>query len=230
MFFAPWIARDRAAVPDDAGLAARVAAGDGAALDLVYRRESGPVYRYALAMCADPAAAADATQEAFVAFAIRPGGYDASRGSLGAYLAGAARHVLLAQWRRPDAAGRASSSDPADGRRDGGPPDAGSPTPPGPDGESDDTDDPSQPLAAWSPEAVLVRHQAVDAVRAALRRLPWAQREAVVLVDLQERSYQQAAAIAGVELNTLRTRLHRARARLAELLAAEHGPTQGDPT
>ena len=43
-------------------------------------------------------------------------------------------------------------------------------------------------------------------------------REALVLVDLQERPYEQAAQIAGIELNTLRSRLHRARARLAAQL------------
>jgi RNA polymerase sigma-70 factor, ECF subfamily len=43
-------------------------------------------------------------------------------------------------------------------------------------------------------------------------------REAVVLVDIQERTYTEAAQIAGVEINTLRTRLHRARKRLAQAL------------
>jgi len=46
-------------------------------------------------------------------------------------------------------------------------------------------------------------------------------REALVLVDLQERSYAEAAQVAGVELNTLRTRLHRGRARLADLLRVD---------
>jgi RNA polymerase sigma-70 factor (ECF subfamily) len=39
-----------------------------------------------------------------------------------------------------------------------------------------------------------------------------------VLVDLQLRPYAVAAAIAGIELNTLRTRVHRARTRLAQAL------------
>ena len=198
MLFAPWPARGTAP-PDDAELLRRVADGEAAALDRLYRREAGPVYRYALAMCGNPAWAADATQEAFLGFAAKPQGYDPARGSLGAYLAGAARHGLLAQWRRS-----ASLADaPAD--------DDGS------DGEAS---------AALSPEALLVRHQAVDAVWQAVRSLPWGMREAVVLVDLQERSYQQAAAVAGVDVNTLRTRLHRGRTRLADALAASHGGTR----
>src|SRR5262249_46649859 len=72
--------------------------------------------------------------------------------------------------------------------------------------------------AAPPPEALLVRRQDDSALWAAIRALPWTFREALVLVDLQERPYQQAADIGGIELNTLRTRLHRARARLAQLL------------
>lgn len=77
--------------------------------------------------------------------------------------------------------------------------------------------------AGASPEALLVRAQTGAQVWAALRRLPAPQREALVLVDLRERPHADAARIAGVELDTLRTRLHRARLKLAALLAAEEG-------
>lgn len=181
-----------AVADDDATLAAQVAARDGAALERLYRREAGAVYRYLLALAGNPAWAADATQEAFVALVERrAGGFDAARGSLAAYLAGVARHHLLALWRaRPLA-----DDDAADGRADPG----------------------------LDPEALLVQRQSVDRLRAALARLPWPQREAIVLVDLQQRPYAEAAAIAGTELNTLRTRLHRGRAQLARLLDAPAG-------
>jgi RNA polymerase sigma-70 factor (ECF subfamily) len=58
-----------------------------------------------------------------------------------------------------------------------------------------------------------------------MRALPAPFREALVLVDMQERPYAEAAAIAGIELNTLRTRLHRARLKLAALLNAGAGDT-----
>ena len=183
---------------DTETLVARLCAGDAAALEPLYRRESGPVYRYALALAGNPAWAADAMQDAFVAFAGRPQGFDPQRASLGAYLAGMARHSLLARWREAPAAA----------------PDEQAET----DGEMPAADH----LA--SPEELLVRSQAQEQVWAALQRLPWTQREAVVLVDLQERPYAEAARIAGVEINTLRTRLHRARLRLAALLnTAEPG-------
>lgn len=71
-----------------------------------------------------------------------------------------------------------------------------------------------------SPEQPLVRAQSTRELWQALDALPFIYREPVVLVDLQERSYLEAARIAGVELNTLRTRLHRARLGLAHRLGA----------
>jgi len=185
--------------PDQAlpGLMARLLGGDARALDLIYRQESGAVYRYALALCGNPAWAADAMQDAFVAFAGRPEGWDAARGSLGSYLAGTARYALLARWREA----RVHVEVP----------------------QGDEDEPPAECGAHPSPESLLVRAQDQAQVWAAIHALPWAFREALVLVDLQERPYAEAARIAGVELNTLRTRLHRARSRLAALLNAGQG-------
>ena len=167
-----------------------------AALDELYRREAAAVYRYALALFGNPDWAADATQEAFVGLATRPQAFDPALGTLGAYLAGAARHALAAQWRLA--------------RREAPLPD-----------EDDEATGPTHTTSATqSPEALLVRAQSDAELWATLRRLPVAFLEAVVLVDLQERPYAEAAQIAGIELNTLRTRLHRGRARLAALLNA----------
>jgi RNA polymerase sigma-70 factor, ECF subfamily len=179
---------------DTAALVAQVAAGDSAALAELYRREAAAVYRYALAFCGNPGWSADATQEAFVALATRPQGFDATRGSLGAYLAGVARHALAARWREGFAAQPLADDDePIEGDAEG----------------------------TASPETLLLQRQSSDEVWAALRRLPAPFREALVLVDLQERPYAEAARIAGIELNTLRTRVHRARLKLAALLGAD---------
>ena len=55
-------------------------------------------------------------------------------------------------------------------------------------------------------------------LRAAIAALPPHYRDVLVLVELAERSYAEAAAICGCELNTVRSRLFRARA-LARTLA-----------
>ncbi|MBI5717944.1 MAG: RNA polymerase sigma factor [Burkholderiales bacterium] len=216
MFFAPQ-RRARALSPDEASqdddgpvaqLLQRLVRGELEALDGLYRRESGRVYRYALALCGNTAWAADATQEAFVALATRPQGFDPARGQIGAYLAGVARHALAARWRelrREEPLAEVDEAAPAAEATTG----ASSAAADAHDGEG-----------AASPETLLVRTQELQALWAALRALPMVFREAVVLVDLQERPYAEAAQIAGIELNTLRTRLHRARVRLAALLGA----------
>lgn len=182
-----FVAPGTAARDDDAALLARVANGDADALALLYRRESGSVYRYALALAGDEAAALDAVQEAFAALLHGAQGFQPGRGSLGAYLAGMARHQLLNQWR--------------DARR------------------HVPLDEAGDEVAGPSSDSRLDDSQQQDRLWAAIRRLSWPQREALVLVDLQERSYDDAAAIAGISADVLRTRLHRARQRLADLLA-----------
>lgn len=228
MFFAPQ-RRSRSAPPEEGGhdgdgtpaqLLQRLVRGDTSALESLYRRESGRVYRYALALCGNAAWAADATQEAFVALATRPQGFDPARGQIGAYLAGVARHALAGRWR--ELRREEPLADPEDAPLAAG-------VSGGPGEHAVEADAPSALDAAASPETLLVRTQELQALWAALRALPMVFREAVVLVDLQERPYAEAAQIAGIELNTLRTRLHRARARLATLLGADATVTQGSP-
>jgi RNA polymerase sigma-70 factor (ECF subfamily) len=55
-------------------------------------------------------------------------------------------------------------------------------------------------------------------VRRAILTLPPVFREAVVLCELQELRYAEAAAAVGVPLGTLRSRLHRGRRLLSEAL------------
>lgn len=178
---------------DAAALLARCLKGgrDGEqALDLLYRRESGAVYRYALALCGDEALALDAMQEAFVQLLQQPRGFDPLQGPLGAYLAGIARHRLLRRLR--------------EARRFV---------------ELMEGEDEEAPAPATEP--LLVQTQREERLWSCIRRLAWAQREALVLVDLQERPYREAAAVAGVSEDVLRSRLHRARQRLAALLGEE---------
>lgn len=150
------------------------------------------MYRYALALCGNEAWAADALQDAFVALLHQPTGFDASKGSLGAYLCGMARHHLLATRRD-----RLHTAAPLD--------------------DDDETTDHTD----WAPDPQdqLLRLQSLESLHKALTSLPWHQREALVLVDLQERDYAQAAAIAGIPVNTLKTRVLRGRRRLHEVLS-----------
>ena len=65
-----------------------------------------------------------------------------------------------------------------------------------------------------------------EIIQKALNELPEQYREAVILFDIQELSYEEICAITGINMGTLKSRLNRARTRLQELLkdlAAEGG-------
>ena len=62
---------------------------------------------------------------------------------------------------------------------------------------------------------------AVQDLRAALSHLAVEQREALLLVAAQGFSYEEAADICGTRIGTIKSRVHRARAELADLLRIE---------
>ena len=76
------------------------------------------------------------------------------------------------------------------------------------------------------PVTEVARAQRIEAVRRAVLRLPFKYREVVVLCDLQEMSYADAASTLGCAVGTIRSRLHRGRALLAEKLAATERPPE----
>jgi RNA polymerase sigma-70 factor (ECF subfamily) len=57
-----------------------------------------------------------------------------------------------------------------------------------------------------------------DDLRIALAKLPYQQREALLLVGAEGLSYEEAAKVCGTHLGTIKSRVNRARTRLAELL------------
>jgi len=69
-----------------------------------------------------------------------------------------------------------------------------------------------------TPEVAYDRGETVNRVRAAVARLPVGQRQVVTLVDLEEFSYAEVAAILGIPIGTVMSRLCRARLALREQL------------
>jgi RNA polymerase sigma-70 factor (ECF subfamily) len=82
-------------------------------------------------------------------------------------------------------------------------------------------DDGLEPGVMADPAEAIARGQAIETLRAALAALPVVYREAVVLCDLQELSYQEAADATGCAIGTIRSRLHRGRGLLTEILRKE---------
>lgn len=185
-----------AAIADGDALT-RCAAGDMQALAQLYRRHGAAVYRYAWLLTGSDAVAADVVQETFVALLDRASGFDPARGSCAAYLCGIARHLAARQFDL-----RLDTSDEIEPLVDRHGSVNGSAPPPLPPSQAE-------------------RAQALGRLYAAIRRLPPHYRDVLVLVELQELSYAEVAAIAGIELGTVRSRLARARERLRELLVGD---------
>lgn len=74
-------------------------------------------------------------------------------------------------------------------------------------------------------------HMDLSDMQAALLKLPVDQREAVLLVSASDLSYEEAAAICGVAIGTIKSRVNRGRAKLAEILkldgSGDFGPDAG---
>ena len=167
-------------------------AGSGEAMAALYRRHGGLVYRFTLQMSRNDAVAEEITQEVFLALLTEIGRFDAGRGELSTWLCGIARRQLWKHLQRSDAAGALDEENTAELEFSG-------------DG----------------PAELLLRSEAVTAVRAGMDELPAALREVVILCSFEEMSYEQAAQVLSVPVGTVRSRLHRAKARLAGLLRGE---------
>jgi RNA polymerase sigma-70 factor, ECF subfamily len=171
----------------DGALLRRMAAGDEDAFTDVYRRFRGPVYRFALQMSGSRAVAEEVTQEVFLAL-IRSAADVADRGALIAWLMAVARNHVLRSI------GRNSRYRPL---------------------EYGDGETPEPVEAGEGPLERLERNQAVQRLRRAVLALPPRYREVVLLCELEEMPYEDAAAALGCAVGTVRSRLHRARALLA---------------
>lgn len=194
--------------PSDDELLRLMAAGDEEAFVTLYRRRQASVYRFALQMSGSPTVAEDVTQEVFMVLMREQHGYDATRGSLSAYLYGIARNHVLRFLDRNRPFVQMST---------------------------DDEDDAAnnvfeQLVAAGDPLGELTRNETIAAVRQAILALPPHYREAVVLCDLHELSYAEAASVLDCAVGTIRSRLHRGRSLLIEKLRSTgEADTAGSP-
>jgi RNA polymerase sigma-70 factor, ECF subfamily len=172
--------------------------GDEQAFAALYRRRQGSIYRFAMHMSGSTTVAEDITQEVFLALLRQECGYDRERGTLAGYLYGIARKLILRNMER----GRADVP------------------------LESDTDEaaPRELAVIDDPLAGLTRHEAIEALRKAVQALPRRYREVVVLCDLEELDYADAAVALGCPIGTVRSRMHRARALLLEKLNQDRKP------
>ncbi len=176
---------------DDTALLERARRGDRDAFaDLVTRHQDG-LYAMALRLLGRPEDACDVVQETFTrAYVNLPNLRGGSvRGWLYRVALNAGHDVLRRGVRRPE--------DPLDRG----------------DGKILDLPDPG-----IGPDAVAEGRERARVVRQALLALPLDYREAVVLRDVNQLSYEEIAEALRVPLGTVKSRLSRARAMLAEAL------------
>ena len=86
------------------------------------------------------------------------------------------------------------------------------------------TDHARLPSTAEPPDEGLARAQERQRIWKALRELPAEFRTAVVLFDVEGHTYDEVAAIEGVPIGTVKSRLSRGRTLLRSLLAGERAP------
>ena len=180
--------------PPDETLVARIADGDVEALGALFRRRHQNVYRFCLHLTGSTSLADDVTQDVFVTVIRDAAKFEPGRAPVPAWLCGIARNFV----RRRLAIDRGSA--PVD---------------------VDEGVETSLHASAPDPLDALTSAESIEALRRAVLSLPLRSREALVLCDLQEMSYVDAATALNCPVGTVRSRLHRARALLTEKMLAE---------
>lgn len=138
--------------------------------------------------------AEDITHEAFLVLIEHPERYSSERGSLLTFLCAVARNHVMNHFRRQGYELNEQGTDRF---------------------EIDErmSDEGRDPLGNLLDRELSAR------VNAAIAALPPLQREAIVLREFQELSYDEIAEVTGAEVNVVRSRLRRARQSLAQRLA-----------
>jgi len=178
----------------DAELLKAAVAGNEDAFLLLYGKLKGGIFRYAFYMTGSSSTAEEVTQEVFMTLLKEGTNYRKARGDVGAFVFGIARNFIRRLKRRE--------------RRYEALPD----------------DDAVLRLAAslvTEPEALqrkMMRDESLEQLQAAIASLPEHYGQAVILCDLCEFSYAEAASRLGCAVGTVRSRLNRAHSLLVRKL------------
>jgi RNA polymerase sigma-70 factor (ECF subfamily) len=172
---------------DDEQLVARIAAGDRDAFAILYRQYRPAVYRFAVHVSGSSSLADDVVHDVFVAVIEAASRFRPGQSGVLPWLLGIARNHVR-RWRSVRPVEPLPGDETNAGRRIAIEPD---------------------------PLGRLARERDVQALRRALLELPVQYREAIVLCDLQELTYEEAARALGCAVGTVRSRIHRGRALLA---------------
>lgn len=174
---------------EDDGLVARARAGDRVAMEAVLASVAPSIRRFALRMCKNESDADDVLQDALLDITTHLDAFE-GRSNLSTWAFTLARTAC--GRKRRGAKNRPGESDDVLATRASG---------------------------AAGPEEEAARREAAAAVSAALDALPDEYREVLLLRDAEGFTAPEAAAVLGVSVDALKSRLHRARAALRDALA-----------
>lgn len=180
---------------DDVTLLSGAAAGNLDAFAALYAKYQHVVFRFAYSMTGSKDAAEDVTQDVFVAVLDGAARYDPARARFSTYVYGIVRNLCRGRRRRTSRLEPLGAGD-------------------------------ERTLALSSSPFVdrLAEAQQMAAVRRALARIPSRYREVIVLCDLHDLSYADAAAVVRASVPAVRSRLHRGREMLRSQLVVHVSP------
>jgi len=184
----------------DADLLRRSLAGEERAFHLLYQRLKGGIFRYAFYMTNSKSTAEEVSQEVFISLLREENSYREELGDVAGFAFGIARNFIRRIERR-ERAYQSLSNDVS-------------------------SEEGTEELSS-GPETLsgqMIRNELVQRVQAAIASLPDHYRQVVVLCDLCELSYAEAASHLRCAVGTIRSRLNRAHTLLARKLEPLRGP------
>lgn len=182
----------------DAELVRRLQAGDRGAVDDFYERFRRPAFALARRVLADDVLAEDVLQDVFLAVWKDPGAFDTARGSVASWLLAMVHHKAVDAVRREESHRRRQTRAEDDLRM-------------------------SEPVAQRDVEDEAADRVVSARVRSALQSLPAPQREALTLAYYGGYTQREVAALTGIPLGTVKTRMLAGMRRLKETLGGAVG-------
>ncbi len=169
----------------DENLLEQAANGDTEAFQILYERYRDPIFRFAYRMLGSAETAEDVAHDCFLSLIKEPNRFDRDKASLRTYLYAAARNQAA---KRYQAFGREAAIEDLQ--------------------YEPRLSDRHQPIRQ------VLDDELTSEVRDAIADLPPLQREALVLFEYEELSLAEIGAVVGVDPNTVKARLFRARDKL----------------
>jgi len=186
---------ERAALEEneDAGLVQRAAAGSRDAFEVLLTRHQDAVFRFARAITRCPEDAEDILQETFLTLYRAASSYR-GESSVRTWLLVIARNSAFRTLKHRPPQAELEQADPWELGRKGG-------------------------WGRTDPESMAIRSEQREKLKAALDALEPEAREVIVLRDLEELSGEDTARVLGLSMEAMKSRLHRARLKLAAALS-----------